>query len=612
MKKKIWRDVRLCPSVLALACSAVGAQGTPATLNPVVVTATRSAVPLREVLADVTVIERDQIERHAGNALGDLLGSMPGFQMGRSGGPAGTTSLFVRGGDQRFTAVLIDGVRVDTQTTGGASWEAIPLGQIERIEILRGPASAVYGSDAMSGVVQIFTRKGEPGTRFDLGMGGGSFGTFKSDAGVSGQWGPFDYALSGLAERSKGFNAKTNGNPDLDGYESRGGTGRLGWNVVEGHRIEVSALRSHVESQYDGNLNVDDRSTRDLDTVRAQWSAQWSKVWTSTVSAGQSKDRYETQPLFPYLTETQVRTATWQNDIRLGNHTVNATLERREDELQNNGLDGASTRDRDQDAVALGYGWRSGIWAVQANARHDRNDDFGSVNTGTLAVGVDVAQGWRVQSSVGNGFRAPTLYQQYAAEFGNAALKPERSLSNIDLALRHQAGRFDSSLTVYRNRITDLIVFAAADPALCSYSFGCYDNVDGTSVLKGATLTSAWNGDDVRVSGSVDFLSARNPAGRDLARRSRRHGSLKVEKDLGDTTVGGELLSYSKRYDRDTSPVVLGGYTIVNVDLTHKLNAEWRLVARVDNFFDKAYQTAATYNTGPMTVFVGARWSPKL
>ena len=252
---------------------------------------------------------------------------------------------------------------------------------------------------------------------------------------------------------------------------------------MEGHRVEVSALRSHVESQYDGNLNVDDRSTRDLDTVRALWAAQWTKAWTSTVSAGQSKDRYETQPLFPYLTETQVRTATWQNDVRLGDHTINATLERREDELQNNGLDGASTRERDQDAIALGYGWRSGIWAVQANARHDRNDDFGSVNTGTLAIGVDVARGWRLQSSVGNGFRAPTLYQQYAAEFGNAALKPERSLSNIDLALRHQAGRFDSSLTLYRNRITDLIVFAAADPALCSYSFGCYDNVDGTSVL---------------------------------------------------------------------------------------------------------------------------------
>ncbi|HVJ60564.1 MAG TPA: TonB-dependent receptor, partial [Burkholderiaceae bacterium] len=537
MTKKIWRDVRLCPSVLALACSAVSAQGGPATLNPVVVTATRSAVPLRDVLADVTVIERDQIERHAGNAVGDLLGGMPGFQMARSGGPMGTTSLFVRGGDQRFTAVLIDGVRVDTQTTGGASWEAIPLSQIERIEILRGPASAVYGSDAMSGVVQIFTRKGEPGTRLDVGMGGGSFGTTKSDVGVSGQWGTFDYALSGLSERSTGFNAKTNGNPDRDGYESRGGNARLGWNVVEGHRVEVSALRSHVESQYDGNLNVDDRSTRDLDTVRALWSAQWTKVWTSTISAGQSKDRYETQPLFPYLTETQVRTATWQNDVRLGNHMINATLEHREDELQNNGLDGASTRDRDQDAIALGYGWRSGIWAVQANARHDRNDDFGSVNTGTLAVGVDVAQGWRVQSSVGNGFRAPTLYQQYAAEFGNAGLKPERSLSNIDVALRHRAGRFDSSLTVYRNRITDLIVFAAADPALCSYSFGCYDNVDGTSVLKGATLTSAWNGDDVRVSGSVDFLSARNPAGRDLARRSRRHGSLKIEKDLGDTTA---------------------------------------------------------------------------
>ncbi|MET0351498.1 MAG: TonB-dependent receptor plug domain-containing protein, partial [Rhizobacter sp.] len=353
MKNNFWRDARLCPSVLALACGAVSAQGTPATLNPVVVTATRAAVPLREVLADVTVIERDVIERHAGNAVADLLASQPGFQMARSGGPAGTTSLFVRGGDQRFTAVLIDGVRVDTQTTGGASWEAIPLNQIERIEILRGPASAVYGSDAMSGVVQIFTRKGAPGVHFDVATGYGTNNTSKSSVGISGQAGAFDYAFSGFYDRSTGFNAKTNGSRDRDGYENEGGSARVGWKIADAHRIELSALSSKLDSQYDAGSNpastVDDHSVHDLDTFRALWSAQWLQAWTSTLSFGEALDRYETKPSV-YATNTRVRSYTWQNDVRVDAHTVSATLERREDLLDNNGLTSATTLSRDQDA----------------------------------------------------------------------------------------------------------------------------------------------------------------------------------------------------------------------------------------------------------------------
>ena len=612
MKTLMWRDARLCTPALALACGAAFAQTDAPPLQPVVVTATRSEVPLREVLADVTMIERGDIERASGGAVADLLRRVPGVQMARSGGPAGTTSVYLRGGDTRFTAVLIDGVRVDTQATGGVNWQAIPLSQIERIEVVRGPASAVYGSDAISGVIQIFTRKGQPGTQFDVGVGGGDHGTVKSDASVSGKVGRVDYALSGLSERSRGFDSTTNNNPDRDGYRSNGGSGRLGWNLTDAQRVEVSALRSHVDGQYDAYASTaDDHALHDLESVHALWSARWMPSWKSTVSFGQAKDHYETRPSI-YTTDTRVRTATWQNDVRLGSHTVHATLERREDKLINSDV-ASALNERTQDALALGWNWRQSGVAFQVNGRHDRNDVFGSVNTGSVGAGVDLAEGWRVQSTVSNGFRAPTVYQQFSAEYGNRNLKPERSRSNIELALHHRAGAFESSATVYRNRVTDLIVFQPTEgPPPCRSEYGCYDNA-GNAVLKGITLTSAYAADGLRIAGSIDFLSAKNrDTGKDLPRRAPRLATFSIDKELGDTTVGVQWLVSDKRYDNPSNTTVLGGYSVVNLDLQHRLNAEWRFLMRADNFFDKKYQMANTYVTNPMTVFVGVRWSPRI
>ena len=157
---------RLAVPVAALVCVLPTSAQTPAptpmgTLAEVVVTATRVLQPLTDLVADVTIVDRSQIERSGATGLGDVLARLPGIEMARNGGLGGITSVYVRGAETRFTAVFIDGVRVDSQGTGGASWDVIPLSQVDRIEVLRGPAGAVYGSDAMGGVIQIFTRKGE-------------------------------------------------------------------------------------------------------------------------------------------------------------------------------------------------------------------------------------------------------------------------------------------------------------------------------------------------------------------------------------------------------------------------------------------------------------------
>jgi vitamin B12 transporter len=205
--------------------------------------------------------------------------------------------VFLRGAETRFTAVYIDGVRVDSQATGGAPWEAISLAQVERIEIVRGPAAAVYGSDAVAGVVQIFTRQGEgPFTPY-VGVGAGSRRTGKLEAGFSGANGALDYSLGAARELSRGYDSRPGANPDRDGYRQSSASGRLGLQLNPIHRIDLTGTHTDMDAQYDGFVpGVDDHGLNRLDTLGATWSAQWSKAYSTRLSLSQSQQRYQVRP----------------------------------------------------------------------------------------------------------------------------------------------------------------------------------------------------------------------------------------------------------------------------------------------------------------------------
>jgi vitamin B12 transporter len=222
---------------------------------------------------------------------------------------------------------------------------------------------------------------------------------------------------------------------------------------------------------------------------------------------------------------------------------------------------------------------------------------------------VDVAAGWRLHASFGTGFRAPTLYQRFS-EYGSPALAPESS-RNVDLGLQRSGTDSRLALTAFHNRINDLIIFGSPGP--CADSFGCYGNAPGESRLSGLTLEASKTWLGLRSSGSVDFLSAKNATtGRQLARRARRTASLRLDKDIGDWTVGGQWLLVGKRFDDAANSRGLGGYGVLNLDAQVRLNNEWRLQARLDNAFDKDYSTARNFISAPRSLFVGVRWSPKL
>ncbi len=583
-------------------------------LPETVVTATRTEQPLTDVLADVTLIDEEEIQRSGAVNIVDLLQRQPGLELSRNGGPGTTSSLFLRGAENRFTAVYIDGIRVDTQSTGGAPWEAMALGQIERVEIVRGPAAAVYGSDAIAGVVQIFTKKGEGPFMPYVGVGVGNRRTGKLEAGFSGQSGAVDYSLGVERAVSRGFNIEPGGNPDIDGYRQSAASGRLGWQINDAHRIDLSGTHSNMDAQYDGFGPLqDDHGKSRLSTLGASWSAQWTKEYSTRLTINESRQRYETTPS-PYLTKTTLRNYLLQNEWRSGGHVVTAALERREDHLNNPALDEwGKTIDqgRHQNAIALGYGYSGGPHTLQLNARYDRDSEFGGEGTGSVAYGYAFAPGWRVTAGAGTAFRVPTLYQRFS-EYGQPALQPEKG-RNVELGLRWSQGASHFGVTAYRNKVRNLITFGAAGP--CGSEFGCYENT-GRAVLQGVTIAGAHKLGKVNLGASLDWQKPKDDiTGKLLARRAQR--TLKLNADtrvtLGsmDWAFGAEWLAASHRWDNAANTNRLGGYGLVNLYASTRIARQWDVLARIDNLGDKQYQLARGYATPGRTVFVGLRWTPR-
>ncbi|MDZ7936809.1 MAG: TonB-dependent receptor [Rhodoferax sp.] len=603
----------LAAAFSASAQSELAPQARVVQLEEVVVTATRVAQPLSDLVADVTILDRDTLERSGAAGLGDVLARVPGVEIARNGGAGGTTSVYVRGAETRFTAVYIDGVRVDSQSTGGANWQAIPLSQIDRVEVLRGPAAAVYGSDAMAGVIQIFTRKGESAFVPVASIGGGSFDTSKASLGFSGANQGVDYALNVANESSTGFNSRTIGtqNPDKDGYRLESASGRLGWQINPEHRLEATALTSQLNSQYDSGLTGDARSFYNLQAVGLNWQGQWNNVYSTKFSVSESRDKYETQPS-PYLTVTTLRSYLLQNNFKLGAHLVTAALERKEDQLTNAPID----RMRSQDAVALGYGYNAGGHTVQLNWRNDSDSEFGAQGTGSVAYGYAFTPQWRATASTGSAFRAPTLYHRFS-KYGIASLKPEVS-TNVEAGLRYTQGSSNLGMVLYRNQVSNLITYVVGSgacqnggPPVALASRGCYANT-AEAEYTGMTVSGATRWGNVGVYASLDLQDPRDKVtGKLLPRRASQHGTVGLNTRVGVWTLGADAQLAGDRYDSAANSLLLPGYVLLNLTASRPVARDWTLQARVDNLLDKSYALASTYATQGQSLFVNLTWAPQ-
>ena len=585
----------------AFASFAAVAQSAPAAqLKDTFVTATRSAQPIGDVVADVTIIDREVIERSGAAALADVLARVPGIEIARNGGAGNSTSVFTRGSESRHTMVLIDGVRVDSQSTsGGANWQAIPLGQIDRIEIVRGPTSAVYGSDAVAGVIQIFTKKGQGAFAPVISLGYGAYNTQKIEASASGSIQAFDYSFGVSQATSDGFNVRPiNGqNPDADGYKSIALNTRLGFQIHADHRLEASISRNKNDAQYDSGLTRDYRRINSVQTVSGKWLAHWTDRYSTRLVVSGGTDRGEealngSTPILSY-DQTKISSVLWANDYRLDAHLFSATVENRRDQFL---LVGSSavpvgsafvSREKSQNSLGLGYGWSGGAHTVQLNTRRDRDNEFGSKSTGTAAYAFALTPQWKISASAGTSFRVPTLYQRFSIYAPPTPLLPELGRS-IELGLKYVEGSTDYGVVAYRNKMTNLLTFVSGIGPCPSgllpaaTRVGCYANT-ALAQYTGLTFTASQRVGSYRLYGSLDLQNPKDVTlDKQLARRAKQHASLGVDTRVGAWTLAGDVLLSALRYDNTTATsAVLPSYTLLNVSASTALSKVMSLEAQV-------------------------------
>jgi len=609
---------RLTAFVIALALSTTAAaqtaQTASTTLDPVVVTAARAAQPIAEALADVTVIGADEILRSGVQSLAELLQRQPGVEIVQNGGPGAVSGALLRGANRGQTLVLIDGLRAGSSSAGSTSLEAIPLDQIDRIEILRGPASSLYGADAIGGVIQVFTKRPQ-GTSFtpNFSAGYGTYNTGAVSAGFAGTSGPVRYALQAGGRTSDGFNAIVNPdnysfNPDRDGLSTANLSANLAWTWASGQELALQYFGNRLNSQFDGGAPYFDDRT--ITTVQA-WSAssrnRINDLWTSLLTAGQGSDNSESQTSYGNSTfKTTQRQYFWQNDLTLPMGALGVILERREEHLATD-ADFATIQRNTNSATGV-YQLRADAFSLQANLRRDDSNQYGGKTTGGLALGYKLTPAWRVTAGYSTGFKAPSFNDLYYPGYSNPGLVPETS-RNVEVGAYWTAAagdlRWEARAIGYHNQVSQLIVFE------CDASFSCApQNVD-RATLEGATLGLDLTWRDTRVTASLDLQNPMDDAtGNMLPRRARRHGAVQVLQQAGPVQLGLEFVASSLRYDDAADTVKMGGYGVVNLTAEWSLAKGLTLLLRGDNVFNKNYQLAADYATGGSTLYASLRWQP--
>ncbi len=594
--------------------TAHAADAPPRDAAAIVVTATRQPMRASELISDISVIEREDIARAGQATLAEFLATQPGVQITESGSPGAAASILLRGANSGHTLVLIDGLRVGSATLGTVTWSRLPLAQIERIEILRGPASSLYGSDAIGGVVQVFTRRGDGPARFDAEAGVGSYGTTSARAAVSGARNGLHYSVSAADFRSDGFNSIRNSrntayNPDADGFANRSLATALSYDLAAGHEVGVDVFHSTGRNRYDGSnpspARADYANSVTVQSYAGTLKNAIADHWKSTLRLGRSSDNSTSyaNAAMVNVFRTDQSQASWQHDLRLPVGNLLLAWEILDQKIS--GTSAYTLKGRTVKSLLAGWNNRYGAHRFQANLRRDDNSQFGSRNTGSLAWGYQIDGQWRTNAAYGTAFRAPTFndlfYPLSFGYVGNPNLKPEASQSR-ELAVHYEKSGHHASLTWYLNRVSDLISWSGVTSPV---------NV-GTARLEGVTLAYAGHIAGFDADASLDHLDARDTgSGKRLGRRARSVANAGLGRTSGPWQWRSEVQVAGGRYDDDANAKHLGGYSLVNLQGSYAVARDWSLFARVNNLFAKKYELVADFATPGANLFVGLRYSPQ-
>lgn len=594
-------------------------------LDQVVVTATRTATPVADSLFPVQVIDRDEIERSQARNLPDLLRGRAGIDIGNQGGPGKLSTVFMRGTESDQVLVLVDGVRVGSATAGLVSFQDIPVDQIDHVEIVRGPRSSLYGSEAVGGVIQVFTRRdaGPFVPRFRVGIG--SNGLREGGAGIGGSSNRGWFGADIAWQRTDGIDAcrGTAGDannpygagcyvdePDRDGYRNASLNLRGGVDLGDTLKLEAHALRAEAFNEFDGSIY----GGNEADNVQQALSAKlaWTPSQRASVSLQLGRSDDDSDNTYNDHAGTKIHvgnfdthrtTASLQGDLAIADgQTLSAGADWQRDRIESN--TDFDVTDRDNTGVYLEYLGKFGAQQLQASVRNDDNEQFGNHTTGSLGWGIGFGDGFKFTASYGTAFKAPTFNDLYYPFFGNPDLKPESSRSsNIGIS---QHGRvWNWTLDAYETRIDDLISYDS--------SIFLPNNIDrarirGVEFTVDATL-GGWE-----FGAQLSHADPRSESGFNdgklLARRARDTGRIDVDRAFGTFRVGATLNGAGPRYDDAANTVRLGGYATADLRFEYAFNNAWTLQARATNVFDRDYETVAWYNQPGREYGLSLRYSP--
>ncbi|MBW3763019.1 TonB-dependent receptor [Aeromonas jandaei] len=577
-------------------------------INPtLVITANRVEQPVSSVLAPVVVIDRAEIESRQVQSLPELLKTLPGVQIATLGGRGHISSLFIRGTNSNHSLVLMNGRPIAAMVAGTPDLSQIPLGNIERIEYIRGPRAAVYGSDAIGGVINLITKtSAKNGSETHLKGGAGSHGYGQGELRTVQSLGQkTDMNMLIGYERTDGFDVVANAQqPDRDGFSGRNGQIGLNhafndaWSAdfnAQGYDnltdTDGSTDQSRVQAfQYDGGLKFQGKDL--ISRLEASYGENKLKTWQEV------KGEASGEPIHTGLTRLS-----WINSwsgIEGMNLTGGADWQREEMKSDSRSYGKTfSAPDRDNTGLfAVGsYRWQALLWEL--SGRTDDNQQYGRHNTWSAASGLDIDENHNVRLSYGTGFKAPTFNQLYYPGSENPTLKPEES-KNLELGLSGRYSAWDWSVNLYRNRIDNLIY------CLTSMSYTCNPK-NTTADIKGVETEIGIDTGPVHHRLSYDYTRAKDKGNQDLQllRRAEHKGSWIAETRFDATTLTTELLYVGKRYDNNWATnqrVELGAYTLLNLAASYEVTQQFTLGGRIDNLFDRDYAPAYGY-ASPGTEF---------
>ncbi|UHQ20743.1 TonB-dependent vitamin B12 receptor [Lysobacter sp. KIS68-7] len=590
-------------------------------LDRVVVTGTRTAITVDDSLAAVEVIDRKEIERTQAHSLPELLRGRAGINLVNQGGAGKLSTLFMRGAESDHVLFLVDGVRVGSSTSGLTAIQDIPVELIDRVEIVRGPRSSLYGSDAIGGVIQIFTRKAQNGVRPHFRLGAGTDDLRELSAGIDfgfeRAWFGADYSHQATEGFQSCLGAATpvfagcfvdNPDPDRDGYESNAISLRGGVRPIDGLVIEGNALRNQGRNEYDSDpfYGLPDVSNTTQQVVGGKIRYDVGRT-TWTMSAGSNRDvSYDSRDRsFVDQFASQRDSASLQGDVRVADgHTVTAGFDWQRDKADVEDLFSAWSADRNNHAVFGQYLGDFGANNVQASLRRDDNEQFGGHTTGGLAWGYAFAHDLRLTASVGTAFKAPTFNELYFPFFGNPDLRPEES-KTWELGIGQRKADWNWALNAYQTKVDDLIVY--------DISLFMANNLDSARI-RGAELTGGLTLGGWNLSGAASYVDPRNHSqGFDydnlLPRRARTTGRIDADRAFGDFSVGATLVGEGRRWDDVANTLAVGGFSTLDLRAEWRASPEWTLQARVGNAFDKDYQTSAYYAQPGRQWFLSVRYA---